>query len=259
MIILQSDRLNGRSLPGAEVLEGAINQIRSICSGDESNAIITFKNSHRELKEALQRASDIQQALTEPRLRDLDRAREVLDKKWPFLREEPDLDESFSEHAEELEDLMQRETFFRELPAIERDTRELEEEYERRHEQAVDQRTRAYEEALEELHSMPEWSKLEKEKRESVAGRIKERAETYGTDSKSVPMLRTEREACPGLLEETREKVMRLVDGQRVERVKVAKFFQGGIETEEQLEEALKGLREECEKLIGAGKKILLQ
>ena len=35
-------------------------------------------------------------------------------------------------------------------------------------------------------------------------------------------------------------------------------YFAGGIETEEQLEAALTGIREECGRLIGAGKKIVL-
>ena len=35
-------------------------------------------------------------------------------------------------------------------------------------------------------------------------------------------------------------------------------YFAGGIETEEQLDAALAGIREECERLIGAGKKIVL-
>jgi hypothetical protein len=34
--------------------------------------------------------------------------------------------------------------------------------------------------------------------------------------------------------------------------------FAGGVETEEQLDAALGGIREECARLIGAGKKIVV-
>jgi hypothetical protein len=44
-----------------------------------------------------------------------------------------------------------------------------------------------------------------------------------------------------------------------VERLRASDFFQGGIETEEQLEAALTGLRDRCTELIGAGKKVLVQ
>jgi hypothetical protein len=40
--------------------------------------------------------------------------------------------------------------------------------------------------------------------------------------------------------------------------VQVQPYFGGGIETEEQLDAALAGLRDECARLIGAGKKVIL-
>lgn len=39
--------------------------------------------------------------------------------------------------------------------------------------------------------------------------------------------------------------------------VSLGSYFTGGVETEEQLESALDGIREECARLIGAGKKII--
>ena len=39
----------------------------------------------------------------------------------------------------------------------------------------------------------------------------------------------------------------------------VGSYFAGGVETEEQLEAALDGVREECARLIGAGKKVIVQ
>ena len=52
---------------------------------------------------------------------------------------------------------------------------------------------------------------------------------------------------------------MRIPDGNRIGKVSAATFFTGGVETEEQLEAALQGLRETCESHIGAGKKVLIQ
>ena len=36
-------------------------------------------------------------------------------------------------------------------------------------------------------------------------------------------------------------------------------YFSGGIDTEEQLDQALSGLKEQCLELIGAGKKVLVR
>ena len=51
---------------------------------------------------------------------------------WPFLDGEPDLDLSVREAAEQLNDLLGRETFFRELAEIDRLRKALEVEYDRR-------------------------------------------------------------------------------------------------------------------------------
>ena len=53
--------------------------------------------------------------------------------------------------------------------------------------------------------------------------------------------------------------MLRILDGNRVEPLDVASYFAGGIETEEQLEAALDGLRERVRELIAAGKKVFIQ
>ena len=47
-------------------------------------------------------------------------------------------------------------------------------------------------------------------------------------------------------------------EGERLASVQINAYFTGGVETEEQLDSALSGLREECVRLIGAGKKVVL-
>ena len=52
---------------------------------------------------------------------------------------------------------------------------------------------------------------------------------------------------------------IRIIDGERIVTVNVSSYFADGIETAEQLDAALDGVREECTRLIGAGKKIIIQ
>jgi hypothetical protein len=75
----------------------------------------------------------------------------------------------------------------------------------------------------------------------------------------SIPQLRSDCDAVTSRLNKAVENMVRLVDGNRVVRVSVSAFFAGGVETEEQLDAALQGLRETCERHIGAGKKVLIQ
>ncbi|MGE0681308.1 MAG: BREX system P-loop protein BrxC [Candidatus Binatia bacterium] len=247
------------NLPGAEVLRSALDQMRSIRAGKEDNAILSFNAAYKEMKEAIKRGAELAQVLTPPRLHDLGRARKALDTIWSFLRDEPDLTDSDRQHAERLSDLMAKETFFRELPVIDEYTRALEQEYQRRHDEALQARIAVYEEALGKLRSTPGWEQLNDEQQQRVAAPLASRAKLNGAGPEPIPLLQADRHACPGMLNKAVEEMLRLVDGNRVVPVTAASYFSGGIETEEQLDLALSGLKEHCLELIGAGKKVLVQ
>lgn len=246
-------------LPGGDVLRTALDQMRSIRGGKEDHAILTFNAAYKELKEAIKRGAELAQTLTQPHLHDLSRARKALDTIWQFLHEESDLPAEQRERAEKLADLMARETFFRELPSIDQHTRALEQEFKRRHDEATQARATAYTEALGKLRSTPGWAQLSGDQQQRVSAPLVSRAEATGADNQPIPLLRADLHACPDLLSKAVEEMLRLVDGSRVVRVTASGFFSGGIETEEQLDQALSGLKEQCLELIGAGKKVLVQ
>ena len=247
------------SLPGADVLRTALDQMRSIRAGKEDHAILTFHAAYKELKEAIKRGAELSQVLTETRLHDISRARKALDIVWPFLREEPDLTDDDRDHAEKLADLMAKETFFRDMPTIDQHARALEQEHKRRHEEAVQARTAAYEDAAKKLRATPGWGQLGEDQRQRVSGPLVSRAATDGTASMSIPLMRSDLAACSGRLSTAIEEMLRIVDGNRIVRVAASGYFTGGIETEEQLDQALSGLKDQCLELIGVGKKVLVQ
>jgi hypothetical protein len=53
--------------------------------------------------------------------------------------------------------------------------------------------------------------------------------------------------------------IHRTIEGERLESDTLDSYFADGIETEEHLDAALEGIREECARLIGAKKKIIIQ
>ena len=159
------------SLPGAEVLRTALDQMRSIRAGKEDHAILTFNAAYKELKEAIKRGAELSQVLTETRLHDISRARKALEVVWPFLKEEPDLTDDDREDAEKLTDLMAKESFFREIAAIDQHARALEQEHKRRHEEAAQARAAAYEDAAKKLRGTPGWEQLGEDQQERVSGR----------------------------------------------------------------------------------------
>jgi hypothetical protein len=250
--------LTTHRLPGGTVLEDAIGQMKAILRGSEDNAIATFNASHRAIKDAIKRAVELEQVLSEPRLHDLERARKAQSNMWTFLEQEADIADDLRMCATELEDLLQRETFFKELPAIEQHTRALELEYQRRFDEALDARVAAYTKAFDKLVKTPGWTEIDEDQQRRLAEPF-ERGMKRDETGVTIPQLRADRDACDGRLRAAIAELRRIIDGERVVTVSVASYFAGGIETEEQLEAALDGIREECARLIGAGKKVIIQ
>lgn len=245
-------------LPGADVLRAAVELARTIRSGSDDRTILTFNGAYRELKDGIRRAADVNQELTEPRLHDLDRARDALDRLWPILEHEPDLSSDERRHAERLLDLMRKETFFRDLPAIDQHAKALETAYGQRHAAALKARSDAYSAAVEELRGFPGWDRLTDPQRDEVASPLVRRAVSDGCARVPLAELRADRLACPALLDEAKAKVLSII-GDEVVTVSASAYFKGGVTSEEQLDAAIDGLRQECLEAIGAGKKVLVR
>lgn len=246
-------------LPGADVLGAALDLVRAIRTGKEDQTILQFKAGHKQLKEAMRRAAELLQVLTPPRLQDLGRAREAVTSCWPVLEREPDLPAAVRESAARLSDLLARETFFRELPAIDEHATVLEKERRRRHQAAVRERVAVYRQGLDTLRATPGWEQLSPEDQQAIASPLSSRASEDGSGSLAIELLRTDAQAASGRLQKAIEDTLRRLVGNRVVSVQAAAYFAGGIETEEQLQAALEGLQLKCLELIAAGKKVLVQ
>jgi hypothetical protein len=251
-------QLTAHRLPGGAVLDGAFGHMKAILRGSEDNALATFNSSHRSIKDAIKRASELEQALTEPLLRDLGRARQATALAWPFLRQESDISEDLRAKARALEDLLARETFFREMPAIEQHSTAIESEYERRYRDALDARIVAYKKAFDRLIKTPGWPEIDEDQQRRIAllieaGMVKDKVRV------PIPQLRSERDACESRLRTAIAEVHRIIEGERLVTVSLGSYFADGVETEEQLDAALNGVREECARLIGSGKKVVVQ
>ncbi|MBT3258601.1 MAG: hypothetical protein HN366_19385 [Deltaproteobacteria bacterium] len=215
-------------LPGSEILGEACDLIRAIRTGSKERTILTFNSACKELKEAVKRAAELAHVLTEPSQADIKRAGATLTIKWPFLAGEADLDEAFKEKAEMLRDLLDRETFFRELPSIDQHASELEKEYERRFEEASSGRKQAYTSVMENLEKTPGWEKLTDEQKKLISDPIEPYVLKDPAPSTPISQLRAECDGAPGRLNKAVEEMMRLLDGNRVIKVNAASFFQAG-------------------------------
>jgi len=257
--------LTTHGLPGSGVLEAALGHIKAILRGSDDNAIGTFNSSHKSIKDAIQRAGQLDHSLSESRLGDLVRARRALNESWGFLQTESDVADEVRAKATELDDLLARETFFKDLSAIDHAAAALEAEYQRRYNTALDARATAYDDACDRFAKAPAWLGLNKEDRDRLQPARDRLAAPFELLRKRdvtpvpIPQLRSDRDACEGRLRAALAELNRIIDGDRVVTLSVASYFAGGIESEDQLDAALDGVREECARLIGAGKKVFIQ
>jgi hypothetical protein len=159
--------------------------------------------------------------------------------------------------AAQLNDLLARESFYRDLPAIEQHARAIELEYARRFDDAQQARVDAYTAALKQLASLAGWPEIAEETQRGIAGALLAGSQPLPRTA-SISLLRSDRDACDTRLRNAIRRVHEILEGERLASVQVQSYFSGGIDTEEQLDAALSGLREECARLIGAGKKVVL-
>jgi|SRR5271166_6648930 len=123
---------------------------------------------------------------------------------------------------------------------------------------ALDARVAVYGTAVAELEQTPGWERLDDEQKDEVARPLRQCADR-ASDNQTISHLRSVTDACEGRLATAVEKVHKILEGERVATVSIGKFFAGGIENDEQLEQALSGIRDEFSRLLGAGKIVIVR
>lgn len=251
--------LERHQLPGGELFASCISQLEQISTAGEEDVILSFAGGYARLKDAMVRAADIGKTIAEPQLHILSRSRTVLNHRWPFLVTEPVIPDEDRRVADELSELMQRETFYRELPKIDQASSHLDGRYRRAFSEAVAERAEGYLVAGDQLKSTTGWDQLSDEQKHRIGEPLTSRTGKEVPESTPIPQLRSDIDARDKRLSDAIAEVHRLIEGDRIVQVKVGSHFASGIDTEEQLDAALGSLREECLHHIGMNKRILIQ
>ncbi|QDV62033.1 BREX system P-loop protein BrxC [Crateriforma conspicua] len=246
-------------LPGGDLLTSAISQLDQMSSANEEETILSFAGGHAKIKDAITRAADISKTVAKPQLVLLARAGTALSYHWPFLQGEDSTSEEDQQRAEELADLMSRETFYRELSKIDQAAGHIVKQYETAFKASVAMRSEGYLAAVDTLKSTPGWDQIDEDRQTKIGEPLTSRTSTDVSATTPIPQLRSDIDACDKRLADAVAEVHRLVEGDRIVRVKVGSHFSNGIDTEDQLDAALGSLREECAHYIAKNKRILIQ
>jgi hypothetical protein len=250
--------LRQHELPGEEALVDGIEQAEAIRSAGDDDAILTFVQAHRTLGAARDRAHELAPAFQQ-HAETLRRARWVQQRQWPFLRDEGDAPEELRAVAEDLSELLRRETFFRELPRISEHAGSIDAEYRRRFDAIEAERVATYRRALERLEGHAGWQEITDAQREAISGHLRSRAGKSLGAITPIDALREEIAACPEHLRRAEQALLEAVDGARLVTLRIDAYFKGRVESPEQLDAAIEELRRECAKLLAVGKTVLIR
>ena len=258
LVRLAHELLSRHQLPGADVLTPALDQLRAIRNSNDEDTVTTFVASHKALREAQARAKDLQAALTEPRLLDLARARKALDQQWPVLQQD-NPPSSLVTAASELTNLLAKETFFRDLPAIDQAATMIGAAYQVAFDAAASTRTAAYQDAVAQVKADPSFTDLDSVQQDQVLAGLMARAQHKPAANAAIAQVREETASCVVRLSEARAKMAQALEGSRLVTLRASDYFQGRITSHEQLHATLKRLEQDCLKQLGNQKSVLIQ
>ena len=109
------------------------------------------------------------------------------------------------------------------------------------------------------LQAQDAWDELNEAQQARIAQPLQARADRQAPGSASTPFLRSELSAFPQHYNQAVREMLELIEGQRLVTISLGDFFSDRVETEEQLQTALTGIQQKIERLLGQGKKVLVQ
>lgn len=250
-------KLSSERLPGMEPLQAAQAVASELQSASDVQAVRAFNTGHKALEHGLDRLRHLEEHLHEAALEQLRVARRAVDTEWPALNADGHSDGSLQDAVDAVAEILAKETFYNELPALATATAQVHEAYAARLAEAAVERANAYRSALERLQATGAWAELEGSVQEEIAAPLQERA-SQEPEGLSLAMLRENTLACPGILKNATERVHRSVPGTEPDFVIVSEIVRGPIISEEQLDAALEQIRDRCLKSIADGTLVIL-
>jgi len=250
--------LSSERLPGLEPLQAAQSVASELQSAGDIKAVRAFNTGHKTLEHGLERLRRLEEQLTYAALEQLRAARRALDTEWPALKSDGFADDTLQDALDAIADVLAKETFYNELPALASATAQVQRAYSARFAQAVAERVATYSAATRKLEATVGWSELEDGVRAEIAAPLRTRA-SQKAEGLALAMLRENTLACPGLLKAAVEKVLRLsTPDSKPQRVVVSDLVRVLISNEEQLDSALGQVRELCVKSLAEGTPVIL-
>jgi hypothetical protein len=268
-------RMKALELPGQETAAEFLQTIEGILGMPADDCVKTLAGEGSTYKEARTLVTRLAEATSPEKIDLLKRARRALEIHWPDLLARG-ANAPLAERARTLKDGLESPTFFDALEAMRLAALEIEAEHRRLYEEAHARRARVFEAAIEEVKGQPEWAAvaaapaIPQEQREQVLAPLQRRACPVAELPEGTPYcvvcrsslneVEADIAAAHGLKAGVLQAVSSLAaPTERIERVRIAAFLSGTLNSAEDVEAAIERLREHLLKLLAEGARIVLE
>lgn len=260
---------NANRLPVVETLEDYRNTLQAVRDSASDDAVRILAGEGSSFREARDTARKVRDAVKPDNLDRIRRARAVLREMWPVLRPRAE-GVPLSEGAEELNDHLESAEFYEQLSRIEELSQEISAVYRSLYLDRHTRRRAFYDEAVAALQETKEWNSLDEEVRKVILTPLESRAcgePDLAKDSvacrrcrATVGQMESDLAAADELGKKAYEQLQEAIAPEiPVERVRVAEFFDGALESPESVDAAVDRLREHLLKLVAEGARIVLE
>ena len=256
-------------LPVVSIVEEYREALANIENGSVDDCVNLLAGGATSLKEGRGRIRKIAECLNKKGLAILEEARLAAGEMTRLLETHGQAE--IAEKGKRLRELLQSEAFFESMTEIETNAQEIMGAYRALYEKIHAERAKQYQDAARRIKGQQEWEQVPESMREPVLSPLTSRACTESDFPEmsltcnacraTISEMESDIEALGGLFAKVVSKIQRLTTPPevKIERVRVADFFSGPFESEDQVKEAVARLEDHLLKLLDEGVKIVVE
>jgi hypothetical protein len=267
-------------LPIVDLLEDYNQTLNGIQTAASDDCVKILVGEGKSLQSARDRVRAIQNVFggSSTGIFTIQNARRAVGNVWRELETRSDIEEkeALASNVETLRSLLQSENLYAELPQIATLADSIETVYRSIYNSLHNQRHEAYSQAIDELKGRGEWAMLPEGMDITLLAPLRSRACLNTANflegdlrcrecSANLSQMDSDLLAVQGLKNQVLTRIQELIaqpigeEPLQIERVQIAQFFSGAIDSEETFEEAVEQLREYLHKLWAAGVKVIVE
>jgi len=261
--------LDALNLPCRDFMAEHKQWLDGIQKSGVDDCVKTLASEGKSYLEARNKIQKIAKAITELNINTIKKAMTALHQKYDSIRNVPSIPDEVVQAAEKLSGDLTSEIFFDSLDDIAKGEKILSKFYDTQYCDLHDKRYTVVNQAIESIKGHPEWGRIPDENKRSLLASLSARlceactVEPDGTCCTNchaqLSKLESDISAAETLRNEALQKIEELLTPEvKIERIKIANYISGSIDSEKELDAGLEKIRDIAMKHLTEGKKIIL-